>query len=149
MTTAVHFQNTTGESSIPVVVTRPDISKYPPKRPAVTAAALEIKEVEAAKLATHRHLARLAVADAVEADPVKAKEAAYHALAMRLQRETATRPFSEGEWDAILREKTLKEICALLRDSSPQTEQLRICHPFAGLLTQADRLRISRQAYGA
>ena len=108
---------------------------------------MEIKDMEAAKLARHRHLAHLSVADAIEADPIRAKEAASQALEKRLHRETDSRGFTE-EWNAIIREKTVNEICALLRDSSAEKEQLRICHPFAGLLTQADRLRISRQAYG-
>lgn len=51
-------------------------------------------------------------------------------------REQLARPFCAArevysEWETILKVGSVKEVAALLRDTSPETEQLRACAPFS------------------
>ena len=104
-------------------------------------AAIDIKTQGASRLARHRQLVCKRTASMIETSPA-------HALA--LGRENVERSASSfaDKWKELLSKGAIGEICGLLRDSSDDTEQMRISQPFGGLLPPDELRRISKEAYG-
>jgi len=101
--------------------------------------ALQIKADGASRLARHRQLVCEHTAAAIEASPDRA-------LALgRTNIERSASSFAAA-WRAILAVGSVTEICVLLRDTSDDTEQMRISQPFAGLLAPQELRDISREA---
>jgi hypothetical protein len=82
-----------------------------------------------------------AVAAKLEADPELLGIARTN-LARWLERERAGALL---EWAALLDQRPLREIVALLRSPDERSTRLRQSSPFAGVLTREERLRILRQ----
>ncbi|MGB8170214.1 MAG: hypothetical protein WCF18_22110 [Chthoniobacteraceae bacterium] len=53
-----------------------------------------------------------------------------------------------GAWQSLLVRGDVVEICAVLRDASEGSEQMRISQPFSGLLAFEELREISRAVYG-
>jgi hypothetical protein len=111
-----------------IVVIQPDVAMFPPT-PAQYDRGIKAHEAEA--FAQHRALAHSRIAGAIEAAPKRAKRYASAILKRRLARQTLSHPFAV-QWARILEEKSTLEICALMRDTTEKTEQLRLSNPFAG-----------------
>ena len=102
--------------------------------------ALEIKADGARRLARHRQLVCEHTADTIEASP----ERALALGGVNIERSASS--FAEA-WRAILAVGSVTKICALLRDDTDDTEQMRISQPFAGLLAPQELRAISREVY--
>ena len=103
--------------------------------------AIDIKTEGAARLARQRQIICQHMAAVIEACPSKA---------LALGQDNVERSASSfaGEWKKLFSRQAVGEICALLRDTSDGTEQMRISQPFAGLLPPGELRRISREVYG-
>lgn len=105
------------------------------------AAATAAKEKGARELALHRHLIGKHTAAAVEANP----EAAIRKGLDYFGRSASS---FAPRWHELLLRGSIPEICAILRDRTEATEQLRISQPFAGLLSVELLKNIALEAYG-
>jgi len=103
---------------------------------------------EAAKLKLERYLYSCWKANHIEADPEKTLTLAREDIKEAVRRKNGAQRFFQ-EWDRILAKWTVKQICALLRDNTDDTEQLRLCAPFCGKIPDAEIDKIHDQVYGA
>jgi len=92
----------------------------------------------AALLARQRRLVCLHTATAIEADPARA-------LVLGLNNVERIASSFAPAWKSLLLRGAVSEICALLRDASEGTEQMRISQPFSGLLAFEELREISRR----
>jgi hypothetical protein len=101
----------------------------------------DLKCEGARRLARHRRMICARTAAAIEFSPVEA---------LALARDNITRSSSSfaTEWGDVLSRGVISEICALLRDPTDETEQMRISQPFSGLLGVQELSEISRVVYG-
>jgi len=102
-------------------------------------AAIDIKAQGAGRLARHRQIICERTAAEIESCPSKA-------LALGQDNVERTASSFANEWKKLMSRQAVGEICALLRDTSDGTEQMRISQPFAGLLPPGELRRISREA---
>lgn len=120
-----------------VRIIRPETSAFPPSPAACDAREVaSVKGREAARLAEHRSQAHCLVTDAVAANPMEALAQAKRDLNKRLRKPSRSQLFAR-EWKRIVQRGDIEEICFVLRDTSDQTEPLRICHPFAAMAKMA------------
>ena len=102
---------------------------------------------EAEKMELKRHLYSCWCADYLTAHPQTALQTAKAYVKKFVGRQDGSQRFFK-EWEKILNESTIEEICAVLRDRSEAKDQLRLCSPFFGVMPHNERLRILETVYG-